>query len=220
MKTTKLLRQIPSLFLVSGALIFSSCDNNNRNDRGTATDNPDNIETSDDRAVDTYELSETDYNTRRNRATANLENEINRTRTEADDLRQRAENATGEERNELQQRIDRLEARIENLENQQEQLENSNMDNWEETERVIETSIQDRDATYENTERRDPSMERRRGTEDRGTDLETGGEVNTGNNTETQTDTRRDTETNVGTPETGTDRSETQDQNQTTTDNP
>jgi TolA-binding protein len=172
MKKTNFFKQLPGLFLLSGALLFTSCDNNNRNDRSTiGTDNRDNLETTDDRAVDNMEITEADYNTRRTRATTNLDNELQRTRTEVDGLRQSANTATGEERSELQQQIDRLEARIESLEGQQTRLENSNMENWEEIERDIETNIQDRD------------FEQTRG-EENATELGTGNSTGIGTSTE------------------------------------
>jgi TolA-binding protein len=208
MKTTNFLKQLPGLLLVSGALIFTSCENNNRTDRGTATER-DGIGTTDERAVDTYDMTEEDYNTRRNRVAANLDNEINRSRTEVEELRERANMATGEERNELQQRIERLETRIENLEDQQEQMENSTMDNWEETERDIENNLQDRDGTRQNIERRDNEIERERSDFETGSDLETGSGVRSGTTTETQTDAAgRDTERDhnrIDSPETTTD---------------
>lgn len=152
MKTTNFFKQIPGLVLISGALIFTSCDGNN--ERGTLEDeNTDNIETITEGEADAYEMTDRDYENRRERANTNLNTEIERTNKEVENLRQRAETATEDERNELHQQIDRLESRRGILEEQQGRLENSTIDNWEETEREVETTIQDRDGTYENFQR-------------------------------------------------------------------
>ncbi|MDQ3394988.1 MAG: hypothetical protein M3512_12855 [Bacteroidota bacterium] len=192
MKTKNFFNQVPGLLLISGALVFSSCDNNARNDRNTVgTDNRDNLETTDDRAVDTYEISEADYTSRRDRVTTNLDGEINRTKTEVEDLRQRSNTVTAEEeKNELQAQIDRMEARIENLENQQGQLENSNKGNWEETERNIENSLSDTEGSFQGDY------------EGRGTGVGTGAETGVGTGTESIMENQSDTRTNS--PNTGT----------------
>lgn len=175
MKTTNIYFAV-GFAVVYMLLLVSACENNQRNDQRTLGGVESEKSVITEQAGDVYETPEEEYATRRDNASANIEQEIRKIVDEQNMIRRSLETASGSEYAQLEERLNDLEERKDHLQHQQTQISEGG---WEELEMVeknleevlsegVETLESDRSVRGEGTSLDGPDLNRtgtRTGTE-------------------------------------------------------